>query len=229
MSRDARLDLALDVLKAGLPSGFDCLDLGAGPGTLARRILERFPKARVTCVDNEAAFTRVGTIALCRYGTRLRYECADLRHPGWDRFLGDCRVDAVVSSLALHTLRRNEVRSLYADLSNRIRRGGILVNADSFPWSRSEAHLNSLSNEVREMRSARGSRISRKVFAQGYEAWWSRARKLGLLGDYAPGGKEPPLPTVTAETHLELLTAAGFRHPTVIWQDLNTRIIVAAS
>jgi len=81
--REERFTVLIDAVEAG--TGRDdplVLDLGCGPGSLAVRLLDRMPAARVVAVDTDPLLLALGRGA---YGGRagLRFEDQDLRHPGW--------------------------------------------------------------------------------------------------------------------------------------------------
>jgi SAM-dependent methyltransferase len=226
-NRPARLELILDVLSAGQSSRFRCLDLGAGPGSFAREILARFPKAVITCVDYDRTMLHVGIKALKPYGKRTRWVCADLRRPGWESSLGTEIFDSVVSSLTLHLLRTPELRRLYRTLAHRVTSGGMLIIADYLPWGGTQARMDRLSDRVRELRSKRGDRISRQDFADQYKEWWTEAREPRTPSEPVTSRNTRSAGPVSIATHVRLLRHAGFRNPMVVWQDLNTRVLVA--
>ena len=62
--RFSRIDLMIDILDAQMPSPFTVLDLGAGPGSVSRRILGRIPRASVIALDVRPFFVRIGEPAL---------------------------------------------------------------------------------------------------------------------------------------------------------------------
>jgi trans-aconitate methyltransferase len=70
--REMRFSAMLDVLQASLPSSFNAIDLGCGPGSLSLRILERFPDARVVAVDYDPVVMTIGKHALKRFGRRIK-------------------------------------------------------------------------------------------------------------------------------------------------------------
>ena len=102
------------------------LDLGAGTGLLAARVLERFPEARLTLVDLSE-----GMLAQAR----SRFEGAP---PGQvsmvaaDYTAGDLGgpYDAVVSALSIHHLEDPAKRALFRHILAALRPGGVFVNAD---------------------------------------------------------------------------------------------------
>ena len=106
------------------------LDLGSGPGSLAIRLLDRMPQARVVAVDADPLLLALGRAAFAdRPG--LRFTDADLRAPGWSARLGLAGTpDAAVSTTALHWLSQDALAAFYAELVGLLRPGGIVLNGD---------------------------------------------------------------------------------------------------
>ena len=120
--REQRFTVLIDAVEAG--AGRDdplVLDLGCGPGSLAVRLLDRMPAARVVAIDTDPLLLALGRAA---YGDRpgLRFADQDLRVPGWASRLGLGRAaDVAVSTTALHWLNGAELRAMYAELATVLR------------------------------------------------------------------------------------------------------------
>ena len=86
--REERFTVLIDAVEAGV--GRDdplVLDLGCGPGSLAARLLDRLPAARVVAIDTDPLLLALGGAAYAgRAG--LRFVDQDLRKPGWAPALG---------------------------------------------------------------------------------------------------------------------------------------------
>src|SRR5215471_4088492 len=97
--REERFTVLIDAVEAA--AGRDdplVLDLGCGPGSLAVRLLDRMPAARVVAIDTDPLLLELGRAA---HGGRpgLRFADQDLRVPGWAGRLELGRaVDAAVST-----------------------------------------------------------------------------------------------------------------------------------
>src|ERR1700735_1374734 len=105
--REERFTALIDAVEAGTgrPDPL-VLDLGCGPGSLAVRLLDRLPRARVIGIDADPVSLALGQAA---YSDRpgLRLVDLDLREPGWSARLGlapPTNADAAVSTTALHWL-----------------------------------------------------------------------------------------------------------------------------
>ena len=129
--REERFTALIDAVQEGTSRPDPLvLDLGAGPGSLAVRLLDRLPAATVVAVDADPLLLALGRVAWPdRSG--LRFAEADLRQPGWSGGLGlDRPVDAAVSTTALHWLPPGALAAMYAELATVLRPGGLLLNGD---------------------------------------------------------------------------------------------------
>ena len=99
------------------------LDLGAGTGLLTQEIAGAFPEARVEVLDASEPMLRY---ARERLGDRVgAVHVADM-----GQWLPDGPYDAVVSALAIHHLEHPAQRRLFAAVRERLRPGGVFVNAE---------------------------------------------------------------------------------------------------
>jgi trans-aconitate methyltransferase len=92
--REARFAAMLDVLDVLHPADFVAVDLGCGPGSLAKRLLDRFPRARCLAVDLDPVLRTMGQQVHGTFDGRLRWVDADLRDADWPRRLETRHVDA---------------------------------------------------------------------------------------------------------------------------------------
>ena len=176
-----RFELMMDLLEASLPRKFVALDLGAGPGPLSKRIIERFPEARVIAVDHNPVHTRIGQIALEGFGERSQWVTLDLRGSGWDERLPVRRMDAVVTSQTFHDIDPGRLREVYCTLGARLRPKGVLLNSDWMPWDRSWSRFGRLYEKVAEIRKRDGRQADRLHFHRDYMKWWEDAKKARSL------------------------------------------------
>ena len=79
-------DEMLDALVLALPrersEAFQAIDLGCGTGTVAKRLKDAYPQARITCVDLAENMLEM---ARDKLGTDVRYQLADFRSYAFDR------------------------------------------------------------------------------------------------------------------------------------------------
>jgi SAM-dependent methyltransferase len=204
------------------------VDLGAGPGSLAVRLLDRLPGATVIGIDADPLLLGLARAA---YGDRqgLRLVDHDLRRTGWAEALDLPRpADAVVSTTALHWLTRPQLADVYSIVAGLLADGGVFVNGDHLHEAASLERLNHVQGRIARCRAAR-------VGAGGGEdwpAWWAavgQAPELtDLLGQRGPRPIEHTVPHVpTLADHQQLLHNAGFGEVGTVWQQGDDRILVA--
>lgn len=229
-NRERRFTAMFDALEAAVPKPFTALDLGSGPGSLSVRLLRRFPSARVIAVDYDPVTRRIGEGALGNFGGRLTWVDAKLGTPGWTERLPRRRIDAALSTTALHWLPRAHLAALYRDLGRRIRRGGVFLNGDVLAWGPSSPGLARLAERVRRNRYRRKS-LAREFGA--WEVWWKRTERIPALRPYfeertrrsAVHPKHEPI--ISLEEHERMLRRAGFREVGVVWQHFENRVLFA--
>jgi SAM-dependent methyltransferase len=227
--RERRFRAMLDVLGATMPRRFTVLDLGSGPGSLSVRLLRRFPGARAIAVDNDPVPLRIGKGALGDFEGRLVWVDAKLGTRGWTDFLPRGRIDAALSTTALHWLPEENLRTLYRDLARRLRPGGVFLNGDHLPWSARESGLSRLAKAVRRQRF-RGASAGEQWSA--WRDWWKRAERFPALRPYfterrrraAVHPRQGDLPLMVHESSLR---RAGFRDIGVVWQEHENRVLFA--
>lgn len=101
------------------------LDLGCGTGTVAKRVVERFPNAEVSCLDMAENMIAMAQQKLAAY-PQVSFIVGD-----FNVIEGDESYDVVVSSLALHHLATDaDKRQFYHRINSSLRSGGVFYNAD---------------------------------------------------------------------------------------------------
>jgi tRNA (cmo5U34)-methyltransferase len=99
------------------------LDLGAGTGLLSALVVEWFPDARIDLLDGSEPMLREAR-------DRLGDGAADVHVADMSQQLPSGPYDAVVSALAIHHLEDADKRVLLGGVRDRLRPGGVFVNAD---------------------------------------------------------------------------------------------------
>ncbi len=224
--REARFAVIVDALEAVCGPSPSVVDLGSGPGSLARRILERLPAARVSAIDMDPVLLAIGRNALGDLGGRLHWLDADLRS---DWSLGpDVQVDAAVSTTALHWLPMEALAALYSRLAGVIREGGAFINGDRIEFPPELPRLAAAARWLRDRTTP-----SSPAGAESWEEWWAAVeREPGLAAAVAerrrrhhdhPDHEHP----ADLSTHVSALRSAGFTEAGTIWQHLADRVLVA--
>jgi predicted O-methyltransferase YrrM len=223
-ARERRFEVMIELVAALAPPG-TVVDLGAGPGALAGRLLHRLPAARVVAVDADPVLVDLGRRVHADLGGRLRWVESDLRAADWVPALEGEPVGAVVSASALHYLAPGDLVPLYRRLAGLLQDGGLVVNGDLLPGpSRSPAL-----GRVAERREAAAGTSG----GEDWAGWWDALRaEPGLAAAFdvrrrsSPPGPAPGSPA-GLDVHRAALAIAGFRDVAVVWQDLEERVLLA--
>jgi tRNA (cmo5U34)-methyltransferase len=110
------------------------LDIGAGTGLLAARILQRYPEASLTLIDISESMLAV---ARERFAGNEHLTCL-VRDYSREEFGGP--YDLICSALSIHHLGDDSKRSLYARIHEALNTGGVFVNAEQVEGETPEQH-----------------------------------------------------------------------------------------
>jgi SAM-dependent methyltransferase len=204
------------------------VDLGCGPGSLAARLVDRLPRARVVGIDADPLLLGM---AHAGYGdrARLRFVEGDLRTTGWAARLELERApDALVSTTALHWMNRRQFGRLVVDAAELLRPGGVFVNGDHLFDGDLQPRLDELMAAVRAGRE-------RRVRAGGdeeWKAWWSAVESAPELAELvaardASGVEHAKSDVPTYAEQVAMLRAARFAEVGTVWQCGDDRVVVA--
>jgi SAM-dependent methyltransferase len=106
------------------------LELGTGPGYMARHILERNDELSYEALDFSEVFLDVARETLGDLAGRVTFTNADLFSRTWPEKLGR-RPDAIVSTWSLHDLGgQKPIEDVYARSFETLPEGGVFVNGD---------------------------------------------------------------------------------------------------
>jgi len=229
--REARFTAMFDALATLLPASFTVLDLACGPGSISQRLLARFPAARAIAVDIDPVMLALGRGAVGTVGGRLRWAQVDLESPDWLKVLDAARVDAVLSSTALHWLTPEPLTRLYHDLAHLLPPGGLLMNADHLAFGPASPSFARLSDEALARQWSDASFADRGI--ETAEQWWAALSAEPaiepLLAERTRrfAGKRRQETPPDFDFHTAALRDAGFREVGTIWQVLSDRVLLA--
>ncbi len=229
--REARFTAMFDALATLLPASFVALDLACGPGSISQRLLARFPEARAVAVDMDPVMLALGRGALGTVDGRLRWVELDLAEPDWLAALGETRVDAVLSSTALHWLWPDSLTRVYGDLAGLLPPGGLVLNADHMAFGPQSPTVARLSDRSLEREWSDAAFAARGI--ETAEQWWAAlATAPGvepLLAARARlfAGKQRQETPPDFDFHVAALREAGFREVETVWQVLSDRVLLA--
>lgn len=230
IDREERFAILFDALEAIVGAGpMTVLDVGCGPGSLAVRLLDRFPSATVIGVDVDPVLLALGRGA---HGGMpgLRFADADLRDPGWSASLGlDGPVDAAVSTTALHWLSLDDLARLYRDLAGLVRPGGAFLDADHDQLPEGAPRL---VEAARAMLALARRRAAPSAAPETWDDWWRAvAAEPGLASALEARERlahaHPQHRHRLDEDCCRLLRAAGFAEAAVLWRHGHDRLLAA--
>jgi len=110
------------------------LDIGAGTGLLAARLMRRYPEASLTLIDISE---RMLAVARERFKGREHITCL-VRDYSREELGGP--YDLVCSALSIHHLEHDQKRSLYTRIHAALNAGGVFVNAEQVEGETPEQH-----------------------------------------------------------------------------------------
>jgi SAM-dependent methyltransferase len=194
------------------------VDLGCGPGSLGARLARALPAAEVVGIDADP-------LLLGLAGDSLRTVRGDLTDPGWpDRLDLPGPWDAAVSSTALHWLAPADLAALYRTLAQRLRPGGVFVDAD-------HRTVDGVADLARHVRAARAERAG-VLGNEDWGTWWDEVvadPDLGPLVDVRSAGTiaHSAESALTLAEQTAMLRAAGFAAAAPVWQWGDDVVLVA--
>ena len=231
--REERFAVLVDIVEEAVRDVAEpvVVDLGCGPGSLAARIAERVPRARVVGVDADPLLL---ALARGRYGDLARWEEVDLADDGWAAVLPG-QVHATVSTTALHWMQQDRLAGLYRTLAARTVPGGVLANGDHL------AVADGLDGPAGAVAAGR-ERRSGVTGREDWTAWWDAVLADPRLGDLTVGRAARASASVqdatgasehhhgsnvlSAADHAGLLRDAGYAHAGVVWQHGEDTVVV---
>ncbi|MEU5940835.1 class I SAM-dependent methyltransferase [Micromonospora sp. NPDC047548] len=227
--REHRFAALLDAADAVSGDGpLRLLDLAGGTGSISLRALARRPDAQVTVVDLDPVLL---TIAEASLSGRAAIVTADLNRPDWTAALPHRGYDAVLTATALHWLDGPRLASLYREIHDTLRPGGVFANADHMPSDALPTLTTRLTERARQRRAARHAAGA----AQSWAGWWEQAAADPTLGPLVekrrqiyPTGHSPEW-TPPASWHLDALRAAGFSEVGVLWRNGGDAAVAAVA
>ena len=178
-------------LELVLPSNGLILDLGGGTGSLAYLVAERFPDTSIEIWDIDPKMLAVAKLRLSTFGDRIIF-----REKSFDEPLPRC--SAFVASLALHHIRRLELKTkMYTNVFNALTPNGIFLNGD--------VTLNS----------------DRKLQEGTYDMWRTFMKGNGITDEeitqhFREWAEDDTYFSLRDET--AALAAAGFTNPECFWK-----------
>ncbi|MGK7955254.1 MAG: trans-aconitate 2-methyltransferase [Crocosphaera sp.] len=206
-------DLMLDTLIACVPkNAHRLLDLGCGTGELSLKLLKHCPHAQVVAVDYSPRMIDCALAKLKRVELNERITFIQTDFGAWAN--GEMReeigtnFDACVSSLAIHHLTDEMKQNLFICISKKLANGGCFWNAD--PIFQESPKLQDIYSKLREQ----------WTIDQGTTIENVRSN----IGNSQPQGHSGQDRLASLETHLTMLSSAGFTTVANPWRFLGLAI-----
>ncbi len=200
-------DLMLDTLVACVPSNSRrVLDLGCGTGELSLKLLKHCPDAKVVAVDYSPRMIEMAKSKLKNSQLIERITFIQADFGAWAN--GELREEigtnfsACVSSLAIHHLTDEMKHKLLTCIGNNLGEGGCFWNAD--PILQESPQLQEIYSNLREHWTTNQGTTIDKV--------------RSFIGNSEPQGHSGQDRLATLETHLTMLSSAGFKTVTNPWR-----------
>jgi len=107
------------------------LEIGSGPGFLARHLLETLSDISYVLLDFSPAMHELATSRLIGLENRIRFIEKDFKQENWYKSLG--RFDCVVTNQAVHELRhKRHATQLHSQVRGILEREGLYLVCDHF-------------------------------------------------------------------------------------------------
>jgi SAM-dependent methyltransferase len=224
--REERFRVVIDVVRAAIDDRPQprVVDLGCGPGSLSDRLARALPEVTVVGVDADPLLLSLGA---AQVDPRVRLVEADLADPRWpDRIGLAAPWDAAVSSTALHWLSPDALAELYGILADRIRPGGVFVNADHLRLG--SPALDRLAGAVRHGRTQRVGTGEN----EDWGTWWDALLADPELAPLVTARNRSTIAhssenELTVAEHVRMLREAGFAAAAPVWQFGDDHVVAA--
>lgn len=190
-----RYDEMIAAMIAAIPFAPDkplrVIDLGCGTGTVAARVKQRFPRARITCLD-----LAENMLALAR--TKLAaFDGIDVEQGDFLTYQFKGPYDVAVSSLALHHLETDgDKRSFYGRLFAALAPGGVFWTADA---------------------ALGATPALNEMYMQKWKEYMRRTMSEAAITERFAKDSQEDHPAGLA-SHFRWMEEAGFVEPEVVWK-----------
>lgn len=184
----------------------DILELGCGTGELSLKILQHCPDARVTALDYSPRMLKFAREKITESGYQERWTGIEADFGEWannpEKFGISGNFDACVSSLAIHHLADEMKLKLFQCIYQNLNSEGCFWNAD--PTLPESPALMEIYKSVGDDWAKQQGVIIADVRA-----------KVGTSNPYGFSSQDQ---LATLDTHLQMLTQAGFETVAVPWK-----------
>jgi tRNA (cmo5U34)-methyltransferase len=187
------------------------LDIGAGYGALTRLILDAFPHSRVVVHDYAEPMLRQARDYLSAASDAVTFVRGDLLDENWHRDISG-GFDAVVSSIAIHNVRRpGRIRAIYRDVFSLVSPGGCFFNVD---------YVTPSAERVRQARRHQQLMEQRYQLRRSTGVWQPIAEVERQVAESSQrDNSHGEVEQASLGDHLSWLAEAGFGQVECFWHD----------
>lgn len=171
------------------------LDLGSGTGCLAEKILKRFPKAHITCIDISQVMIKTAKNNL------KKYDNVDFIQGDFTNINVCNKYDAIITAITLNYLTRKSKETLSEKIYKALKNEGVFYNADLIK-------ANSQYNE----------RLNRKEFYN-----YLKQKDILIETSIKTDIKETNT-TLSLIEYMEILEKTGFKQIDLIWKHYSNGV-----
>ncbi|MFA6320937.1 MAG: methyltransferase domain-containing protein [Candidatus Omnitrophota bacterium] len=169
------------------------IDLGCGTGNITKAVKERYPDARVACLDMAQGMIEMAKAKLKNHKD-IEYWVGDIRRYGYSD-----KPDAVISSLVLHHLDKKNKKLFYRKIFNALPKGGVFYTAD-FVLPPSD--------------------YLAKAYVGQWKKFLRKSFSSSQINEILTKHKEEDRPAELL-FEIDLLRKVGFRDVEVVWKNYN--------
>ena len=126
--REEQLATLITQIPFGVDESFRIVELACGGGSLARALMELYPRATLLAMDGSSSMLRAARQRLVGFGSRAEVASFDLAADDW--YVRIEGAGCVISTLAVHHLPDEGKRRLFRSVFDRLHQTGALLIAD---------------------------------------------------------------------------------------------------
>lgn len=126
-----QLDVMMRVIRAARPELTTFMDIGCGDGILGHTILAHYPDAHGVLLDFSGPMIEAARHKLATNRAQLHFITEDYGNPQWVKAVkAHSPFDAIVSGFSIHHQPNTRKQTLYAEIYNLLKPGGIFINVE---------------------------------------------------------------------------------------------------
>jgi tRNA (cmo5U34)-methyltransferase len=200
---------------------FVVVDLGAGSGRLAERLLAQHGGVRAVLVDQSEPFLALAERKLQPFASRVTFVQRRLQDD-WSAELTTAP-DVIVSTSAIHHLEPKEKRALFARCYAALKPGGLFINGDEYRPADDDAYRALLEDWSSHMYTALDAGRIPESFRQTIDNWYDR--NIRRFEEPKKSGDDC---LETIETQSGYLREVGFADVEIAWAEKLWAVVVAS-